>query len=66
MANGILIFKGMKVGILPGDFSISINENGGHDSKLLLSTAYNVVPLWLKIAHDNLKQSKFASDTKYY
>lgn len=63
MADGVLIFKGMKVGVLPGDFSISVNDNGEHNSKLMLSTAYNVVPLWLKIAHDNLKQSKSASES---
>ncbi|MBU5636541.1 hypothetical protein KOM00_07300 [Geomonas sp. Red69] len=28
MADGVLIFKGMKVGFLPGDFSISVNDNG--------------------------------------
>ncbi len=62
MANGVLIFKGMAVGILPGDFTISINENGENESKLVLSTAYNVVPIWLKIAHDSLKRSKIASE----
>ncbi|MDQ6950704.1 MAG: hypothetical protein Q9M26_03470 [Mariprofundales bacterium] len=63
MANGVLIFKGMKVGVLPGDFSISVNKSGEHESKLILSTAYNVVPLWLRIAHDSLKQSKIASES---
>lgn len=62
MTNGVLIFKGMKVGILPGDFTISINEDGETDSKLILSTAYNVVPLWLRAAHDHLRQSKAASE----
>jgi len=51
----------MRIGVLPGDFSISVNENGEHDSKFILSTAYNVAPLWLKIAHDSLKQSNSAS-----
>ncbi len=61
MSNGVLIFKGMQIGILPGDFTISLNENGEQDPKLILSTAYNVVPLWLKIGHDNLKLAKNAS-----
>lgn len=51
----------MKVGILPGDLSISVDEEGKSSENLVLSTAYNVVPIWLKIAHDNLKQSKLAS-----
>ena len=62
MVRGVLIFKGMRVGVLPGDFSISVDDNGEHDSKLILSTAYNVIPIWLKIAHDSLKQSKSASE----
>jgi hypothetical protein len=61
MSNEILIFKGMKVGILPGDFVISINEEGDQSSKLILSTAYNVVPLWIKIGQDNLNLAKVAS-----
>ena len=61
MPNGILIFKGMTVGVLPGDLSISVDEEGKSSGNLVLSTAYNVVPIWLKIAHDNLKQSKLAS-----
>lgn len=63
MSNGVLIFKGMKVGVLPGDFTISINENGEEESKLILSTSYNVIPLWLRAAHDHLKQSKVASES---
>ena len=62
MPSGVLIFKGMKVGVLPGDFTISVNENGETNSKLILSTAYNVVPLWLRAAHDHLKQSKAVSE----
>jgi len=59
---GVLIFKGMTVGILPGDFSISMDESGGTSSRLILSTAYNVIPLWLKIARDSLNTAKLASD----
>lgn len=62
MSNGVLIFKGMRVGILPGDLRITITDNGEHNSQLILSTAYNVIPLWMKIAHDSLKQSKSASE----
>ena len=61
MTSGVLIFKGMKVGFLPDDFKITITENGISNSTLILSTAYNVIPLWMKIAHDSLKQSKLAS-----
>ena len=61
---GVLIFKGMRVGILPGDFTINLNENreDGERSKLILSTAYNVLPIWIKIAQDNLREAKNASD----
>lgn len=58
---GVLIFEGMTVGVLPGDFSISINEAGGMESKLILSTVYNVIPIWLRIAADNLMSAKMAS-----
>jgi len=58
---GVLIFKGMKVGILDGDFTISVNEEGHTDAKLVLSTSYNVVPLWLRIAYDNIVLSHQAS-----
>jgi hypothetical protein len=61
--SGVLIFQGMKVGFLAGDLSISLNENGEFRTKAILSTAYNVVPIWLRIAHDNLKASKSASET---
>lgn len=59
---GILIFKGMSVGILSGDFAISMDESGQLASKLILSTAYNVIPLWLRIASDRLNDAKRASE----
>ncbi|NMG36119.1 hypothetical protein GRF61_16855 [Azoarcus sp. TTM-91] len=59
---GVLIFKGMSIGILPGDFVISIDESGQSASKLVLSTAYNVIPLWLRIARDRLNDAKRASE----
>ena len=61
MANGVLLFEGLTVGILPNDFIISINEAGQTESKLILSTAYNVIPIWIKIASDNLSHAKTAS-----
>ncbi|WP_334187079.1 hypothetical protein [Noviherbaspirillum sp.] len=51
----------MTVGVLPGDLAIAMDEQGKNTGSLTLSTAYNVVPIWLKIAHDSLKQSKLAS-----
>lgn len=57
----VLIFEGMKVGILPGDCTISVDEAGNTDARLVLSTSYNVVPLWLRIAHDNVLLSHKAS-----
>lgn len=59
---GVLIFKGMSVGVLPGDFVISMDESGQLASKLVLSTAYNVIPLWLRIARDRLNDAKRASE----
>jgi hypothetical protein len=61
MSKGVLIFKGMTVEILPGDFVISTDDAGKEDAKLILSTAYNVVPIWLKIGVDSLRQSRLAS-----
>lgn len=59
---GVLIFKGMTVGILPGDCVISLAESGAAESKLILSTAYNVIPLWLRIARDSLSYAKVACE----
>lgn len=62
METGVLIFKGMTVGVLPGDFTISADDAGAVQSKLILSTAYNLIPIWLRIASDNLTSAKMASD----
>lgn len=62
MSNGVLIFEGMKVGVLPGDFTIEINEQGVPGSKLVLSTAYNVLPIWIRTAHDQMRVARAASD----
>ncbi len=59
---GVLVFEGMKVGFLPGDFEISLDKSGNTKSHAILSTAYNVIPIWLRVARDNLNQSKTAAD----
>ena len=51
----------MKVGVLPGDFTITVDESGAFTANLILATAYNVLPLWLRIAHDELNQARIAS-----
>jgi hypothetical protein len=51
----------MKVGVLDGDFTISIDESGNQNSKLVLSTSYNVIPLWLRVAYDNASSSHQAN-----
>lgn len=58
---GLLVFKGMKVGIQDGDFTVSIGENGKQESNLTLSTSYNMLPIWLKIAYENIVSSNKAS-----
>lgn len=63
MTSGVIIFRGMKVGVLPGDLQVSVDEAGVVGSRLILSTAYNVLPIWLRIADDQLKQAKVANDT---
>lgn len=60
MTIGVLVFEGMRVGVLPGDFKIEIAEDGTIDGKLILSTAYNVLPIWLRVAHDQVLQSRRA------
>jgi len=62
MSSGVLIFEGMTVDISPGDLTISVSEDGETASKLILSSAYNVIPLWLCAAFDHLKKSKEASE----
>ena len=63
MTNGVLVFEGMTVGILPGDLKISLDESGSVNSHAILSTAYNVLPIWLRIASDQLRHAKQASET---
>jgi hypothetical protein len=62
VTNGVLVFEGMTVGFLPGDLTISVDESGSISSKAILSTAYNVLPIWLRIAKDQLQQAKQASE----
>ncbi len=63
MSSGVLIFQGMTVGVLPGDFEISVDDAGSVNSKLILSTSYNVIPIWLHIANNHLLSSRAASET---
>ncbi|MCU4677713.1 hypothetical protein N7931_19065 [Catenovulum sp. 2E275] len=58
---GLLLFKGMKVGIQDGDLSTNFDENGISGANLNLSTSYNMLPIWLKIAYDNLILTKKAN-----
>jgi hypothetical protein len=62
MASGVLVFEGMTVGFLPGDLTISVDESGATSSKAILSSAYNVLPIWLRIASDQLRTAKQASE----
>jgi hypothetical protein len=62
IVTGVLLFKGMQVGVLPGDFTITVDESGAFKANFILATAYNVLPLWLRIAHDELNQARIASD----
>lgn len=62
MSQGVLLFQGMTVGFLPGDLEISIDETGNTNSSVILSTSYNVIPIWLRIANDNFLAAKAASE----
>jgi len=61
--SGVLIFKGMKIGILPGDLVISPDKSDSStpDASLSLSTSYNMMPIWLRMAKDNLRIAKNAN-----
>lgn len=63
MSSGVLIFQGMTVGILPGDLEISVDEAGALNSKLIISTAYNVIPIWLYIANTHFINAREASES---
>ena len=62
MTTGVVVFRGMKVGVLPGDFQIRIDESGALDTTLIVSTAYNVLPIWLRIASDQLQVAYRANE----
>ena len=62
MTTGVLIFEGMKVGVLPGDFTVQVDENGSVNANLVLSTAYNVLPIWIRAANDHLLEARKASE----
>lgn len=57
----VLIFEGMKVGVLDGDATISVDEAGNPKAEIIISTSYNVVPLWLKTAYQNIELAHKAS-----
>lgn len=57
----VLIFKGMKVGIQEGDFQISVEKDGGISSRVILSTSYSTIPMWMKIAKDSCEEAKARS-----
>jgi hypothetical protein len=63
MSSGVLIFQGMTVGVLPGDFELSVNDAGDVNSKLILSTSYNVIPIWLSIANNHFISARTAAET---
>ncbi len=62
MSSGVLIFQGMTVGVLPGDLQISADDAGDINSKLILSTSYNVIPIWLHIANNHFISARAASE----
>ncbi len=57
--NGALIFAGMQVGVAPGD--LALDSLGGSEGRLILSTAYNVMPIWLHVANRELIDAHTAS-----
>jgi hypothetical protein len=62
MATGVLIFEGMKVGVLFGDSTVRVDERGSVNANLVLSTAYNVLPIWIRAANDHLLEARKASE----
>jgi len=58
----VLTFKGMTTGILDGDCVFTPDDSGEMNVNLVISTAYNVIPIWIRIACDNFKQAKLASE----
>ena len=62
MTTGVLIFEGMKVGVLPGDFTIQVDEHVSIDANLVLSTTYNVLPIWVRVANDQLLEARKVSE----
>ena len=60
---GIIVFRGMRWGWLDGDFTITEQDDGSLDSQFILSTAYNVLPIWVRIAFDSLKAARKAHKT---
>ena len=56
--SGVIVFEGMRVGFLPGDLVLSTDPS---KNQAILSTSYNVIPIWLKIAKDNVLSAQNAN-----
>ena len=56
----VIVFKGMTIGFLPGDLSIGFDDKGQPNMQAIPSTSFNVLPLWLRVAHENVTLSKAA------
>lgn len=54
MTGGVFIGKGMKVGIPTGGLVLTLGPDGRLAGQLTLHVAYDVVPVWFKIARQNL------------
>lgn len=62
MTTGVLIFEGMRIGVQDGDLTVSVDEHGEVNANLVLSTSYNILPIWLQIAYENAVAAKRANE----
>lgn len=62
MSIGPVIFKGMKIGVLPDDLSFVLDADQDESRHLIISTSYNVIPIWIKAAHEHMKLSYKANE----
>jgi hypothetical protein len=60
MAGGVFIGKGMKVGIPAGGLVLTEAPDGRISGHLTLHVAYDVVPIWFKIALQSLRAAEAA------
>lgn len=58
---GFYIFKGIRPVILKGDLQVTVDENGAESMKVTMSSSFDVVAFWIKIAHGHLKNAKEAN-----